>query len=418
MATVAEIAAFLEERGVEILTFVDKQAEAREFYVLNKVVVSPKTYLEKYSEYKIIISPDNHGEILKYLKENGIDEKNIVTPFKKIIHPVIVGDKRFSELVDKYFMEAEENDDEPVASIFTIMYNTPEWMLRRAIESVLRQSYTNLSYLIIDNGSTDESEKIAKEYADIDSRITYVRLKKNVPWGDANLLFTLRNNIKTKYVAMVDSDDYYEKDFLKRSIEIAENDEADIVQVNTLTYGDRGFRYNYFAHYLGKDVCLDKEEKMSFFLKRIINVPVWGKLYRTELFSKLIDKMLDCPSDYERDREYCLDTSWMSYLVVNANRVSLCDDILHVRTWRPGSSEHSDNHSSKWLTSILRSFRCVRETGIDPDRLAVFEEAQLIWLFGLLRDDIGMSIFLPEDLEDFRVKEYLKRPVCDRYKGL
>jgi len=412
------IASFLDEHGVEIRAFVDKQAEVREFEVLNKTVVSPNTYIEKYSTYKIVVSPDNHEEIVNFLKESGIKDKDIIVPFKQINHTVIVGDNGFSGLADNYNMGIKKDTGSPVSTIFTIMFNTPEWMFRRTIESVLSQSYTNLSYLIIDNGSTDDSANVAKEYADKDSRINYIRLERNVPWGDANLLLTLKNNIRTKYVAMVDSDDYYEKDFLKKAIETAENDEADIVQVNTLTYGDRGFRYNYFAHYLGKDVCLDKEEKMSFFLKRIINVPVWGKLYRTELFNRLIDKMLACPSDYERDREYCLDTSWMSYLVVNANRVSLCDDILHIRTWRPGSSEHSDNHSSKWMTSILRSIRCVRETGIDPDRLAVFEEAQLIWLFGLLRDDIGISIFLPEDLEDFRVKEYLKRPVCDRYKGL
>ena len=413
------ICKFLEKYGKKIDFFVDKQAEAREFKVLGRKVISPTAYFEKYQGVKVIVSQDNQESVVSYLCTNGITEENIICPFKKIEADI----KIFSDDYDprEYCNPYKRNMDclgicIPEVTVFTIFYNTPAGMLCRAIESILGQSYYKLKYLLIDNGSTDTSRSIINQYASVDKRIQYIRFEENVPWTNRGLLEVLRDNVDTEYVAMLDSDDYYEEGFLEKTIVIAKKEASDIVQVNTLTYGHDGFRYNYFSHQLGENISVQREEKKSYLMLRILNVPVWGKLYRSKIMKDLIGMMLSYSTEYERDQNFCLDISWITYMTLACSRVSLCDDILHIRTWRPGSSEHSDDHSSKWLSSMVWSFEYLRNKNVKDEDASVYEESALMWLFSLPRDRYSLSVFKRSDLENRAVKDFLKRPVCDKYK--
>lgn len=63
----------------------------------------------------------------------------------------------------------------PCISVLMPVYNTPEQFLREAIESILNQTFSNFEFIIIDDGSTDNSATIIKEYAKHDKRIRYIR---------------------------------------------------------------------------------------------------------------------------------------------------------------------------------------------------------------------------------------------------
>lgn len=412
---------YLKRLGFEISFFVDKQAEKREFYVLDKRVISPAKYFEQYMDLKIIVSPDNQESIVDFLLRSGVDAESIIRPIKKINWDVwTLGDDYDERLYMSDIVQAEDQEKDIEkslkATVFTILYNTPKWMLCRAIESVLRQSYKGFRYLIIDNGSTDGSDEVIKNYAKKDKRITYIRLKKNVVWTRKELLKVLQENISTEYVAMLDSDDYYEPNFLEKTIRIAEKKKADIVQVNTLTYGHEGFKYNHFTQSIGENLNLTGKKKERYLMLRILDVPVWGKLYSTELFKQLISMMLTYDSEDERDRNFCLDISWTTYMVMQCRKAVICDEILHIRTWRRGSSEHTDDHCPKWLSSIIWSFHYLRDQGVDCEAATVYEDATLVWLFGLSRDQYDLADFRADDIGYESVVKFLQRPVCDRYR--
>ena len=229
------ICKYLRDLGKEIEFFVDQQAERREFSVLGKRVISPNSFFKMKDDISVIVSPDNQDQVIEFLIHNGIDHSNIICPFTKINRGVKILDDYYSPhaftcLRKKIGMQECSTAE---ATVFTILYNTPRGMLCRAIESVLSQSYENFVYLIIDNGSTDASAAIISQYAAMDNRIVYIRLEINVPWTNERLLRILRDNILTPYVAMLDSDDYYEPEFLAKAICTAQNDNAEIVQVNT-----------------------------------------------------------------------------------------------------------------------------------------------------------------------------------------
>ena len=55
-------------------------------------------------------------------------------------------------------------------SVVMSVYNSQKW-LRESIESILNQSYTNFEFIIINDGSVDNSKKILDEYSKKDERI-------------------------------------------------------------------------------------------------------------------------------------------------------------------------------------------------------------------------------------------------------
>lgn len=65
-----------------------------------------------------------------------------------------------------------------VVTIITQAYNASKY-IHKCIRSVINQTYPNIEYLIIDDGSTDDTPDIIKEYAEKDSRIKCVLCEDN-----------------------------------------------------------------------------------------------------------------------------------------------------------------------------------------------------------------------------------------------
>ena len=77
----------------------------------------------------------------------------------------------------------KETTKEPVNS-FCVSVGLPTFnrcgQLRGAIESVLAQTYRNIELLISDNASTDDTRNVCEEYAQLDSRVRYIRQTENI----------------------------------------------------------------------------------------------------------------------------------------------------------------------------------------------------------------------------------------------
>lgn len=98
-------------------------------------------------------------------------------------------------------MNSEVN---PLISVVMSVYNGERY-LSQSIESILGQTFTNFKFIIIDDGSKDNSLKIIKEYRYKDDRIKVIENKKNI-----GLPSSLNKGIKIakgKYIARQDADD-------------------------------------------------------------------------------------------------------------------------------------------------------------------------------------------------------------------
>ncbi|HYX07273.1 MAG TPA: glycosyltransferase family 2 protein [Bacteroidales bacterium] len=99
----------------------------------------------------------------------------------------------------------------PLISALTPTYNR-ENLIRRAIDSVLTQTYSNIELVIVDNCSTDSTEEIIKSYKD--DRIRYIKLDKN--YGHIVSRNRCIEEVKGEYFAFCDSDDEWLPEFIEK----------------------------------------------------------------------------------------------------------------------------------------------------------------------------------------------------------
>jgi len=104
----------------------------------------------------------------------------------------------------------------PVLSLAMPVYNS-ERFLAEALDSLIGQDFADWRLLICDNASTDSTGVIAKEYADRDARIGYVRHERNLgAAGNHNYGF---HHTDGEYFAWVHGDNVYEPSYFRRCLE-------------------------------------------------------------------------------------------------------------------------------------------------------------------------------------------------------
>jgi len=113
-------------------------------------------------------------------------------------------------------------DFSPKISVLIPSYNREE-ILKRAVESVLNQTFKNFELIIIDDGSTDNTSSMIWEYQKQLANIRYLR------HSNRKLPLTLNAGIQasaSEYITFLGSDDEYRSNHLKTRLEIMENDKS------------------------------------------------------------------------------------------------------------------------------------------------------------------------------------------------
>ena len=126
----------------------------------------------------------------------------------------------------------------PEVSVIMSVYNGKKY-LKEAIESILNQTFPNFEFIIVDDGSTDKTPKILKEYAKRDKRIKIITNSENI-----GLTKSLNKGIKLakgKYIARMDADDVSLSERFERQIRLLEiNKHLGCVGCNVLVINERG----------------------------------------------------------------------------------------------------------------------------------------------------------------------------------
>lgn len=112
----------------------------------------------------------------------------------------------------------------PLITVIIPTYNRANKVLT-AIESVKRQSYDNVQLIVVDDGSTDNTRELLQCMADL----TYI-YKPN--GGQASARNVGLQVAKGEFIASLDSDDFWERDFLEKSMNALECYHADFAFAN------------------------------------------------------------------------------------------------------------------------------------------------------------------------------------------
>lgn len=133
-------------------------------------------------------------------------------------------------------------EDKPLISVVMCVYNNEEF-ISDAIESVLAQTLSNIELIIVNDGSTDRTEKIIKSFQD--NRIRYFRQANKGASAARN--FAL-NASKGKYIAIIDSDDICFKNRLEIQYEFLKSNPDYILVGSNALYVDSE----------GNEICITK----------------------------------------------------------------------------------------------------------------------------------------------------------------
>lgn len=133
----------------------------------------------------------------------------------------------------------------PKVSIIVATYNRADF-IAAAIDSALKQAYQDWELLVLDDGSTDDTENIVAAFSMKDGRIRFIRQEKNV--GIARNRNRGLEESKGEYIAMLDSDDVWldEKKLEKQVAFLEAHPECAVVGTNVAIIDKDGHRTGSF----------------------------------------------------------------------------------------------------------------------------------------------------------------------------
>lgn len=174
-------------------------------------------------------------------------------------------------------IKSQQNSNKLISIILPI-YNIEEY-IDRCMQSLLKQTYTNVELLMIDDGSTDGCKEICDSYLNVDKRIRVFH-KENGGLSDARNYGIKHSH--GEYITCVDPDDFVDADYIEYLYYLIKK------------YNSRMSICQHRVHYdngtikeLGTagDEILDSEKCLERMLYHdVIDTSAWAKLYHRSLF--------------------------------------------------------------------------------------------------------------------------------------
>ena len=216
--------------------------------------------------------------------------------------------------------------------------------IRRCIESITAQTYTNLEIILVDDGSPDSCGSICEAYAETDPRITVIH-KRNGGLSDA------RNAglacMRGAYVAFVDSDDYAAPEYIERLYAALKENDADISICGEAFVGENPdgstFPMKRPLRDVDGSINMTSEEALSCMLRQdIFDASAWAKLYRSDFFN---DVRFPVGYAYE-------DIGTTYRLLLKSRNVTYISDHLYFYLQRNGSILHTVGSSKRFWDGL------------------------------------------------------------------
>lgn len=228
-------------------------------------------------------------------------------------------------------------------SIVLPVYNV-EAYLNQCLESVCNQSYRNIEIILINDGSTDDSEKICVFWKRKDARIRYFNQKNRGPGPTRNRGIQLA---KGRYITFIDSDDWVSKDYLENLYRTMREESADICSCCFQKYDEENKTVKRLAADLNKNRLDDY----------ILQFPhIAGRLYKIILFTSY---------NIEMPMFLYEDLATYPLLAILAKKISYVDQPLYYYRVHTGNSimDNLDNIEDypKALTHLIREFYRLNE---------------------------------------------------------
>ena len=195
-------------------------------------------------------------------------------------------------------------------SIIIPVYNVERY-LDRCIQSVVQQTHRKTEIILVNDGSSDRSPDICRDWQNRDPRIKVIHQSNQ---GLSAARNTGLREATGSFIGFVDADDWIAPELYERLITAIYNDKSDISACSVIMIWEGSAEQKRLT--VKKNCLLNRDEAQLALLKETdLKQPVWYKLYRRKTIGSILFEV----------GKYHEDVFW-SYLVVgNAASVSLID---------------------------------------------------------------------------------------------
>lgn len=178
-----------------------------------------------------------------------------------------------------------QSKNNPLITVVVPIYKV-EAYLDECVQSILKQTYSNLEIILVDDGSPDRCGEMCDVYAEKDARVKVIHQKNKGLSGARNSAIDIATG---EYITFVDSDDYLKEDMVEVLYHEVLQYDAEIATVAFESFFENGSKAS--NPHNGKIFVYSKEEALDCFLFNDYLTPcVCGKLYRISLW-----KNVRCP---------------------------------------------------------------------------------------------------------------------------
>ncbi|MBF0787149.1 MULTISPECIES: glycosyltransferase family 2 protein [unclassified Streptococcus] len=261
-------------------------------------------------------------------------------------------------------------------SVVVPVYNGEKY-LKMCIESIMKQTYSQLEIVVINDGSTDGTGLLIEQLCVQDRRIRVLHKKQNEGLGAARN--SALDMVTGDYLVFVDSDDWIDPNHIEDLYDLLRRTDSDIAITNFTQYVEETGHYN--LHITDKDyyeAVYRPEEWFAFQyghphnLSLCFTVP-WCKLYKTSLF-----ETIRYPTDgFGEDDK----TTWKTYLM--ADKIAYMHRSSYLYRVNTGSMTQTTNLSTVFSTQpVAERLEVLSLLGFDVSR----EVAAYKWRAQLNRD--------------------------------
>lgn len=227
---------------------------------------------------------------------------------------------------------------QPKISVIIPVYNTAEY-LQDCLKSVCNQTLKDIEIICVNDGATDNSQKILEQFVAQDVRIKIFQQENS---GTAKARENAIKACSAKWLAYVDSDDYVSPDYLQKLYYFAQEQNADIA----------------FSYYF--DVIHNQLRRHKKKIKAI-NVPGVGKIPYITGPSKIARKELFNNIVFAKDCCFGEDSSISMQLALQMPKIKILPEFLYFYRRHPESTVLKKGSIYPRLHSLLRGYLAVEE---------------------------------------------------------
>ena len=240
-------------------------------------------------------------------------------------------------------------------SVIVPIFNKEKY-LRKCLESIVNQTYPNLEIILINDGSSDNSEHICNEFATNDNRIKVVSTENR---GAARARNSGIKMAEGNFISFIDADDFIDQAYYETMLKIIENNNAEIAECEFKTVDENE---DYMFPIKNNEIRIMNREEALVELygkddkEHVKTVIVCNKLFRKELFDNI---------EYIPGR--VIDDETIIYKLINkSNKIAESYDTLYAYVQTSNSVMRKDFAMKRLDDSIDVYDECIKYFENEP----------------------------------------------------